>query len=518
MPMFRRPVPEFLRPWIYVFFAACFQLSGGVYMGALNEIIGSTSYTMEDVIMCLYCNLAGMACYFPILFRMKFRFPNKVLLFGAASIGAVCQIAGAYAPNLPVLWVVCFVAGMCKIQGTFECMSNIQLWMSPTRDFRVFFPVLHIFILGAMQISDFVGAYLAYAFRWEYMHFAVAGLLMFVALVVTVCTKRIHILPKFPLLGIDWVGSLMWAALLFEIMYIFNYGQQLDWWNSPVIRNFSYSAIVTAALVLFRTFTVRHPWIDPSVFSFKKARVLFFFTAVAEFFLATEYVCEEVFMEHALEYSTMVNASLDLAMFLGCIFGCIFSLIWMKMFDRNQFRLITIGFIALSVYLVLYYNLLDVNINIEKLYLPIAIRGFAYACISITCMLQLELSMPFPIFFQSLSIFNMLHMVVGGVLGSAVYTRLLNYYVADNIARYGQKFDDVLLGRVNFHFGELMEDYVRDVQVISIKQIYGWVAYACILFTILLCLYKMPVVRAGLNKMPDWRTLGRVMRRSFDRE
>ena len=57
---------------------------------------------------------------------------------------------------LPLLWAVCFVEGMCKIQGTFECMSTIQLWITPQRDFTAFFPVLHIVILGCMQLSTII--------------------------------------------------------------------------------------------------------------------------------------------------------------------------------------------------------------------------------------------------------------------------------------------------------------------------------------------------------------------------
>ena len=34
MPMFRPFVPSKLRPWVYVFFAFTFQLSGGMYLGA----------------------------------------------------------------------------------------------------------------------------------------------------------------------------------------------------------------------------------------------------------------------------------------------------------------------------------------------------------------------------------------------------------------------------------------------------------------------------------------------------
>ena len=37
MPMFRSFVPRKMQPWIYLFIAVTFQLSGGVYLGALNQ-------------------------------------------------------------------------------------------------------------------------------------------------------------------------------------------------------------------------------------------------------------------------------------------------------------------------------------------------------------------------------------------------------------------------------------------------------------------------------------------------
>ena len=70
MPMFRDFVP---------------QLSGGLYMGTVNRMAGETSLMREDLMMCLYANLAGMAIWFPMLFRMKFRFTNRMLLLSAAA-------------------------------------------------------------------------------------------------------------------------------------------------------------------------------------------------------------------------------------------------------------------------------------------------------------------------------------------------------------------------------------------------------------------------------------------------
>ena len=68
---------------------------------------------------------------------MKFRFTTKTLLT-AASLGViVCNLIAPYTTFLPLLWTLCFIEGICKIQGTFEAMSTIQLWMTPKRDFTV---------------------------------------------------------------------------------------------------------------------------------------------------------------------------------------------------------------------------------------------------------------------------------------------------------------------------------------------------------------------------------------------
>lgn len=80
MPMFRDWVPRCIRPWIYVLCAFCIQFSGGMYLGSLEAIQGSTNFMIEDLMMLLYASLAGMAIYFPMLFRMKFRFTNQQLL------------------------------------------------------------------------------------------------------------------------------------------------------------------------------------------------------------------------------------------------------------------------------------------------------------------------------------------------------------------------------------------------------------------------------------------------------
>ena len=44
MPMMKGWVPRPIQPWLYVLTALCFQFSGGVYLGALDSIRGTTNF------------------------------------------------------------------------------------------------------------------------------------------------------------------------------------------------------------------------------------------------------------------------------------------------------------------------------------------------------------------------------------------------------------------------------------------------------------------------------------------
>ena len=59
-----------------------------------------------------------------------------------------------------------------------------------------------------------------------------------------------------------------------------------------------------------------------------------------------------------------------------------------------------------------------------------------------------------------------------------------------------------------------MEEFISQMMEVSIKQIYGWVAYACIFLFLLLLLYDFPV-RRSLKSMPSWKEVARDVKNSF---
>ena len=126
----------------------------------------------------------------------------------------------------------------------------------------------------------------------------------------------------------------------------------------------------------------------------------------------------------------------------------------------------------------------------------------------------LEEIMSFQHFFQALSVFNMLHMVMGGVIGAAIYTRGLKYFLPDNMARYGAAIDNVVSSRMSINIPHYMETFLSQMTEINVKQIYGWTAYACILLFLLFLLYDAPI-RRELKQMPSWQKIRKMVAQSF---
>ena len=182
IPAMRTFVPEKIRPWIVVLFAIIFQLSGGVYLAAVSEMVGSLALRQEDITMAGAASLVGLALVFGIMFRLKFRFPSKPTLLVCAGGIILCNLVCMRTDSVPVLVATCFVAGIFRMWGTFECNSTLQLWITPKRDLSVFFCFINILVQGMLQITGLTAIYTAYLSKWEYMHWVVVGLLATVML------------------------------------------------------------------------------------------------------------------------------------------------------------------------------------------------------------------------------------------------------------------------------------------------------------------------------------------------
>jgi len=519
MPMYRAFVPEWIRPWIYVVLAFCFQFSNGVYLGAMNNMVGARGWMREDIQMCLYATLIGMALYFPILFRMKFRFTNKLLLMSAAAVIFLCQWAATLGLPRPVLWAVCFISGMAKIQGTFECMSNIQLWMTSKRDMAVFFPLLHLILLTSIEVTGYLAAWFAFEAHWSLMHYFVMGLMLVVMLVQTLLTKPFHAMPQIvPLKDVDFLGITLWAAFFLQTAYILNFGDWLDWWNSPTLRLLVGTSCITLAVCLQRMFYHPQPYYEPAMWTYPNVVPIILLIGVVEALYSCEHVLETIYYEEVMHYADHTYELLNQWSLIGLWAGCLFSLGWLKLMRWNAYKLIAVGLVAFSLYAAGFYFLITPSLNIEKLIPPLILRGFGYAVLSIALMWSLFQMLSFQHFFQALSVFNMLHMFVGGLVGAALHGHWLKYYVADAFARYSGALSAANLGSKGVSATSLeMDSIVTGFLSQAVKILYGWTLLASLFFALLMLLWDIPTVRRRVKLVQTWGKVGMNVWRSYQR-
>ncbi len=120
-------VPRRLKPWIFIFFVLIVQFSGGVYLAAVNDMVGTTALMREDILMAGYASIVGLAINFAVMFRVKFRFSNRTQLLVCAMVLMAANVICAHTSSVALLVGVCFVAGWFRMQATFACNSTIQL-------------------------------------------------------------------------------------------------------------------------------------------------------------------------------------------------------------------------------------------------------------------------------------------------------------------------------------------------------------------------------------------------------
>lgn len=206
-------VPRRLKPWIFIFFVLIIQFSGGVYLAAASDMVGTTALMQEDILMAGYASLIGMAINFAVMFRIKFRFSNRTQLLAACIVLIAANFICASTDSVPVLVITCFVAGWFRMQATFACNSTIQLWLTPVRDMAIFFCYVYIVVDSVIQLSGIATIYTAFFSQWEYMQWIMSGLLALMMILVLILVKPVRTPMFIPLLGIDWIGAGLWAGI-----------------------------------------------------------------------------------------------------------------------------------------------------------------------------------------------------------------------------------------------------------------------------------------------------------------
>lgn len=505
----RNIVPEKLKPWLIIVFVIIFQLSGGVYLAAVSEMTGSTALLQEDIMMAGYASMVGMAMTFAIMFRLKFRFTTKVSFLICAAALILCNLICMHTRSVPVLIGTCFLTGFFRMWGTFECNSTIQLWLTPKRDLSIFFCYIYLLVQGCIQLSGLATAYVSFLATWQYMHWLVIGSLGVLMLFTILLFRNSRTLRKLPLYGTDWMGAILWSITLLCLIFICIYGEHYDWYESSCIRTATLAGFIILLLNLWRASFIRHPFIANVTWGYKAVYLTFLLYIVIDFLLAPSHVLEHLYLENILHYDSLHTASLNQTILVGTLCGSFFTYRTFALRKWCYRTMTVIAFTTIVGYLTLFYFTIDYNLPKNMLIFPLFLRGFGYVIIAI-CFLTALSRVPFEHFFESVSIQAFVSAGFGSVLGSALLGQLLKTTVKRNAMLLGAQLDQVNPLALHLPPGELYGALQQQALLVSLKEIYGWLALTGI-FCLLLFMIKESDIRPHYAIHPTYRSLRKLV-------
>lgn len=504
-------IPRRLKPYLFILFVLIIQFSGGVYLAAASDMVGTTALMQEDILMAGYASLIGLAINFAVMFRIKFRFSTRTQLLASAIILIAANVICANTTSVPVLVTTCFIAGWFRMQATLACNSTIQLWLTPVRDMAIFFCYVYIIVDSVIQLSGIATIYTAFFSQWEYMHWIMTGMLALLMIMVMVLVKPVRGPMFIPLLGIDWIGAILWAGFMMCFTFICVYGNYFDWWDAVEIRGTALIGLACLCINLWRASFLHHPYI--SFCAMKNRNViratgiyLVFFTLIA-----TEHVFEHSYAANILGFDETNLIDLNWYVFAGIIAGCAFTYFTFALRKWRYKTMTAIAFALAIVYLAYFYFFIDYGVEKEMLFIPLFFRGAAAVIISIVFLTSIVQSgLPFQVFPQALTINGFTGAVMGATLGPAIIGELLRHTMAKNAALIGANMTAANPDSAFAPLGQLYGMVQTQALIVSMKEIYGWLLIVAIAsLTVILISYSS--VRP-FAIFPKWSTVRRVIK------
>lgn len=170
-----------------------------------------------------------------------------------------------------------------------------------------------------------------------------------------------------------------------------------------------------------------------------------------------------------------------------------------------------IAFSLAIVYLAYFYFFIDYGVEKEMLFIPLFFRGAASVIISIVFLTSIVQSgLPFQVFPQALTINGFTGAVMGATLGPALIGELLRHTMARNSALLGADMTASNPDMIHSGFGQLYGMIQKQALIVSMKEIYGWLLMAAVIFLALILVNANAVRPFAI--FPKWSSVRRVIK------
>lgn len=432
LPNFRDWVPDWARVLLYTVFLVGFQFTNGMYFTAFEQMKGGMGLSGGDVSMMGQTVLIGLSFYFPLAFRLKFRFPNKWNFIIAASVQILCNLIFPHLTTMPSRLLVCYVGGFCRLYGTFECFSNLLPRIAPTFNYAVFLSVVFFIVLGCINVFDWVQIRIIDSFGWETMHTAAIAYLLLIIALALVFMKSFRPQPKMPLYGVNWLGMIVWSIFILSLIYVFCYGNQYEWLSSSRIRTAIGVSFLSLAYGIWAMFNLRHPFIHKEAFGMRNFWRFLGVFLILDILLASQTVLQNTFCSAVMGMDYLALSDLKWLDFIGQGIGALFCYFAITKWHWHTRWMTAIGIGFVLVYTLMMHFLVSASAPSAALVMPLVFCGIGHVTIFITLTVYVQANANFTYYFEMLCLLGFVRTGVGGPIGDALLERSLTALVPYN--------------------------------------------------------------------------------------
>ena len=510
---FKEWVPDKVCILLYLCYLVAFQFSNGFYFTTMAQLAGERNLTMSDTHMFGQTVLTGLCFYFPLAFRLKFRFTNMTSLTVAASAQLVINLIFPHVHSYALMLLLCYLGGFFRLYGTFECFSNLLPRVTPTYNYAVFLSFVFFVVIGCVGVFDWLAIHIIYYYDWQHIHLAAVGLCALVIVLVRAFMRPFRPMPKMPLLGIDPLGMLLWTIFILSAIFAVSYGEEYDWLHDRRIRLAVGLSLLSLATCFLRMNHIRHSFIEYGAFKCPNLLNLMILFLGLDLFLGTQNVLQNVLTGTVLGYDQLTAAQLKWPEFLGAGVAALFCLVARTRMGWHLKTLTFWSMAAMVLYELLMSRLVWPGISIWHLWLPSFLFGFGHVGVFIALTVYAQAYCNFKYYFQVLCVLGFMRMGLGDVIGIAVWERALTGAMGDHFATIGAMAD--YAGGLST--AELATAITSEALLASLRQLFGWATVGGVGLLVVILLGSFDSLRNPLPKLKQAYVILK-RRRKMERE
>ena len=469
--MFKDFVPEWMRFPILILFPFIYQCSNPVFMNVAEQMTSNTALTTEDVMMLGFAAILGITVTFPLVFRNKFRFTTRTILTYASLGMIICGLLATKITFMPLLVLICFMYGVFKLLGTFECFSSMMMIITPNMHLAPFLAVVFLAVFGGVEICGLGSTYLSYLYGWEYMSYALVLAHLLIIAVARFLMHDFRFRPPMKLYGIDWFGMALWGIFLLSLTAVFVYGERLDWLNSDVIRICIGTSIIALAINIWRMHNVRHPFLELQCFRYRNLwniMVIFFITGVM---LSSQTVLQNILTGSVLHFEPLNSVNLNWAVLVGIALGCIIGKLGLTGLGWTNKQLTLLSILFITLYVGSMFFLVAPGVKLSYFILPSVFCGIGHSLVFVVLTTYVENNTPFEHRMMMLTVLGLVRTGIASPIGAALYGRLFKMEMGKNLALLGSNANAGSM--LQYGYGEMAQGVVQQAMMVSLRNLFG---------------------------------------------